>query len=221
MVTAPTKLQPYLAALGVIGIVSIFVPLTRKVAPFDVIVFNAPEILGGRLPNWYDIWLILLASPFFLAIPITTASLKRLWAGRLSRVAWLTSYGLALVMAAATLGFVGLGVFEKALPTDRPLEEYLVMFSPQEYLVLLLPLAILILGAGWVIRNRRRRLVLHAINAVIAMQVAYIANGVLCLALFQDDWKNGAYITLATVIVYLTNIVLVSLSTRPTAAVSY
>lgn len=221
MAMAPTKLQPYLAALSVVGIASIFLPLTRKVAPFDVIVLNAPQMIAGRLPNWHDIWLILLASPFFLAIPITIASLKRLWAGRLSRLAWLTSYVLALAMAGATLGFIGLGVFEKALPTDRPLEEYLIMFSPQEYVVLLLPLAILILGAGWVIRNRRRRLVLHAINAVIAMQVAYIANGALCLALFQDDWKNGAYITLATVIVYLTHIALVSSSGQSRVAVRY
>lgn len=220
MVMVPTKLQPYLVALSVIGIASIFLPFTRKVAPFDVIVLNAPAVLAGRLPNQYDIWLILLTSPFWLAIPITAASVKRLWAGRLSRAAWLTSYGLALIMAGAILGFVGLALSEKGLPTDRPLEEYLVMFSPQEYLVLLLPLAILVLGAGWVIRNRRHRVLLHALNAVIAMQVAYIANGVLCLALFQDDWKNGAYITLVTVVVYLTHIALVS-SRQPTAAVRY
>ncbi|MDX1487180.1 MAG: hypothetical protein R3268_03195, partial [Acidiferrobacterales bacterium] len=89
---APTKLlQACLVALSVIGIASIFLPLTRKVAPLDVMVLNAPEILAGKLPNWSDIWLILLASPFFLAVPITIASLKRLWAGRLSRAAWLTS----------------------------------------------------------------------------------------------------------------------------------
>lgn len=216
--TAPTKLQPYLVALSVIGIVSIFLPFTRNVAPFDVIVLNAPVILAGKLPNRYDIWLILLTGPFFLAIPITAASLKRLWTGRLSRVAWLTSYGLALAMAGATLGFIGLGLSEKASPMDRSLEEYLVLLSPQEYLVLFLPLAILALGAGWVIRNRRRRLLLHALNAVITMQVAYIANGVLCLVLFQDDWKNGAYVTFVTVVVYLTHIALVS-SRRSTSAV--
>ena len=219
---APTKLlQACLVALSVIGIASIFLPLTRKVAPLDVMVLNAPEILAGKLPNWSDIWLILLASPFFLAVPITIASLKRLWAGRLSRAAWLTSYVLALAMASATLGFIGLGVFEKTLPTDRPLEEYLVMFSPQEYVALLLPLVVLVFGAGWVIRNRRRMLVLHAINAVIAMQVAYIANGALCLALFQDDWKNGAYVALATIVLYLIHIVLVSWQQRSTAAVRY
>ena len=221
MATAPTKLQPYLVALGVIGIASIFLPFTRNVAPFDVLVLNAPAVLSGRLPNRHDVWLLLLTSPFWLAIPITAASVKRLWAGRLSRAAWLMSYGLALAMAGVTLGFIGLGVFAKALPTDRPLEEYLVMFSPQEYVVLLLPLVILVLGMGWVIRNRRRRLVLHAINAVIAMQVAYIANGALCLALFQDDWKNGAYVALATIVLYLIHIVLVSWQQRSTAAVRY
>jgi hypothetical protein len=210
MVTAPRSLlQPLLVALSAIGIASIFLPFTRRVAPYDVLVLNAPEIFAGRLPNRYDILLILLTSPFWLAIPITLASVKRLWAGRLSRVAWLTCYGLALVMAGATLGFVGLGFSEKTLPTDWSLEKYLAVFSPQEHLVLL-PVAILILGAGWVIRNRRRRLLLHALNAVIAMQIAYIANGVLCLALFQDDWKSGAYVTLATAIVYLTHIAFVS-----------
>jgi hypothetical protein len=210
-VAPPARLlQACLVALGAIGIISIFLSFTRTVAPFDLIVLNAPDILAWRLPNRYDIWLILLASPFWLAIPITAASLKRLWTGRLSRVAWLTFYWLALVMAGATLGFVGLALTEKPLPTDTPLEEYLVLFSPQEYFALLLPLFILVFGAGWLIRNKRRRLLLHAPNAVIAMQLAYIANGVLCLTLFQDDWKSGAYITLATVVVYLTQITFVS-----------
>lgn len=219
MVTAPTRLvQACLVALSAIGIVSIFLPFTRKVAPFDLIVLDAPQILAWRLPNPRDIWLILLASPFWLAVPISAASFKRLWTGRLSRVAWLTSYGLGLIMACATLGFVGLALTEKALPTDAPLEEYLALFSPQEYLALLLPLFILVFGAAWVIRNRRRGLLLHALNAVIAMQVAYIANGFLCLTLFQDDWKSGAYITLATVVVYLAHITFVS-SRRFTAMV--
>lgn len=218
MVGTPTRLLQFcLVALSSIGIASIFLPFTRSVAPFDVIVLNEPGILAGQLPNRFDILLILLVSPFWLAIPITLASVKRLWAGRLSRVAWLTCYGLALVMAAATLGFIGLGLSEKPLPTDWSLEKYLAVFSPQEHLVLL-PVAILVLGAGWVIRNRRRRLLLHALNAVIAMQVAYIANGVLCLALFQDDWKTGAYVTLGTVAVYLIHIVFVS-SRRFTATV--
>ncbi len=217
MVAAPTRLQPYVVTLSVIGIVSIFLPFTRNVSPFDLIVLNALEIIAGRLPSRYNIWLILLASPFCLAIPITAASVKRLWTGRLSRPAWLMSYGLALIMAGATLGFIGSGVSEKVPSTDLLPEEYLLLFSPQEYLVLFSPLAILILGGGWVIRNRRRRLLLHALNAVVAMQVAYIANGVLWLALFQDDWKNGAYVTLVTMVVYLTHIALV-LSSRPPAA---
>jgi hypothetical protein len=218
MAGTPTRLlQLCLVAVSTIGIASIFLPFTRSVAPFDVIVLNEPRILAGQLPNQHDVLLILLTSPFWLAIPITFASLKRLLAGRLSRVAWFTSYMLALIMGGATLGFVGLGLSGKALPTDWSLEKYLAVFSPQEHIVLL-PVAILILGAGWVIRNRRRQLLLHSLNAVIAMQLVYIANGVLCLALFQDDWKSGAYVTLATVVVYLAHIAFVS-SRRFTATV--
>lgn len=218
MAGTPTRLlQLCLVAISTIGIASIFLPFTRSVAPFDVLMLNEPRILAGQLPNQHDVLLILLTSPFWLAIPITFASLKRLLAGRLSRVAWFTSYTLALIMGSATLGFVGLGLSGKTLPTDWSLEKYLAVFSPQEHIVLL-PVAILILGAGWVIRNRRRQLLLHSLNAVIAMQVVYIANGVLCLALFQDDWKSGAYVTLATVVVYLAHIAFVS-SRRFTAAV--
>ncbi len=218
MAGTPTKLlQLCLVALTTIGIASIFLPFTRSVAPFDVIVLNEPGVLAGQLPNRHDVLLILLTSPFWLAIPITLASLKRLLAGRLSRVAWFTSYTLALIMGSATLGFVGLGLSGKTLPKDWSLEKYLAVFSPQEHIVLL-PVTILILGAGWVIRNRRRQLLLHSLNAVIAMQVVYIANGVLCLALFQDDWKSGAYVTLATVVVYLAHIAFVS-SRRFTATV--
>ena len=144
MAGTPTRLlQLCLVALTTIGIASIFLPFTRSVAPFDVIVLNEPGVLAGQLPNRHDVLLILLTSPFWLAIPITLASLKRLLAGRLSRVAWFTSYTLALIMGSATLGFVGLGLSGKTLPKDWSLEKYLAVFSPQEHIVLL-PVAILI-----------------------------------------------------------------------------
>lgn len=217
MAAARTAAVSIVVALGAIGIVSIFLPFTRTIAPYDLFVLHTPGIIAGQLPKRYDLWLILLASPFWLAIPITLAAAKRLLTGRLSRLGWLTSYALALIMTGATLGFIGSGVFEKVPSTDLLPEEYLLLFSPQEYVALFLPLAILILGWGWVIRNRRRKLLLHGLNAVVAMQVTYIANATLWLALFQDDWKNGAYVTLATIVVYLLHIALV-LSGRATAA---
>lgn len=217
MAAARTAALWLVVALGAIGIVSIFLPFTRTIAPYDLFVLHTPGIIAGQLPKRYDLWLILLASPFWLAIPITIASAKRLLTGRLSRLGWLTSYALALIMTGATVGFIGSGLIEKVPSTNLLPEEYLLLFSPQEYVALSLPLAMLIIGWGWVIRNRRRKLLLHGLNAVIAMQVAYVANAALWLALFQDDWKYGAYAAAATIVVYLLHIALV-VSGRAAAA---
>ena len=186
-------LRPYLVGLGVLGSTTLFLPFTYDIAPLYAIV-----LLTWNLGS--DVEILLVASPFVLTIPIIAASVQGLLPGRRSRPGWITAYALALAMAGVTLSVLVLVFFDR-------LEWDLIVFSP---------LTILALGVGWIIRNWRRGLP-HALNAVIAMQVVYIANGVLCLALFIDEgWQSGAYMTLVTVVVYLADIALVS-STRSTA----
>lgn len=203
-----TRLHLYLVALGVVGIATIFLPFTEDVAPSDVIVAVGKEIFAGKLTDLdeFSRTLTMLASPFCLAIPITAACAKGLRTGNLSRPAWLIVYGFALAMAGTTLGLVGWTLLENG--PRMPFGDYLV-FS--------MPTSILVLGTGWIIRNWRRGLP-HARNAVIAMQVAYVANGVLCLGAFFGGWQIGAYMTLVTVIVYLAHIALLSVTKSAVAA---
>ncbi|MFQ5757813.1 MAG: hypothetical protein ACE5H7_17185 [Acidiferrobacterales bacterium] len=194
-------LRPYLVGLGVLGITTLFLPFTHDVAPLQAIVLITWDWYLGHFDDT-ALLILLVASPFVLTIPIIAASVQGLLPGRRSRPAWLTAYALALAMAGVTLSVLALSEFY-----DNLWEEYFIVFSP---------LTVLALGIGWIIRNWRRGLA-HTLNAVIAMQVVYIANGALCLALFFDEgWESGAYMTLVTVVLYLAAIALVS-STRSTA----
>jgi hypothetical protein len=207
--TVLTRLHSYLVTLGVIGIVTIFLPFAHDVSPLDVVIAVGTEIFAGNLTGVDELgWkLTLIASPFCLAIPITVACVRRLWAGGPSRWEWVTAYVLALATGGMTLAIVGWGLFE-GVPGGSSLADNFGFFSP---------LVVLPLGTGWVVRNWRHGLA-HALNAVGAMQVAYIASAIFCLVTFRDDWDSGAYVTLVTVIIYLAHSALASLTRFAAAA---
>jgi hypothetical protein len=168
----------------VVGTGAIFLSFTFDTSPADVLFF------GSEVEFWP------IASPFLLAIPISVASLRWLLAGRLSRLEWTTAYALGLVLAGATLFFLGL------LLVDGP------RLSAQEWLLTLSPLGILGAGVGIVSTNWRAGIP-HALNGILAMQVAYLANTSLCLIGFFPGWEIGAYFALVTALLYLAQIVVV------------
>ena len=97
-----------LAAAGVVGVATIFLPFTYDTSPWDV---------TGNPVNWGDIelFLFLLGSPFLLAVPISAASLTLRLTRRFPRAAWIAAYTLALIAAGATLYSVAWPFVEEEL----------------------------------------------------------------------------------------------------------
>ena len=52
------------------------------------------------------------------------------------------------------------------------------------------------------------------LSALMALEVAYLGNCLLCLVLFLREWQRGAYCALVTAVVYLLHVILVSAQRR-------
>jgi hypothetical protein len=161
------------------GIGAMFLPFTWSTSPADVVLF------GSNVEFWP------LASPFLLAIPIAVASLRWLLAGTLSRIEWITAYALALALAGATLFFLGSAFLLDGSGMDG-----------QGWVSIFTFLAVLSAGAAVVSTNWRAG-TSHTEKAVIAMQVAYVANASFCLIAFFPFWDIGACFALITISLYV------------------
>lgn len=179
----------FLAAGGLTGIVALFLPFTEGVSPVD-----------AALSYFWKI-----ATPFFLSILISGASIRWAVSRSLSRVERWVAYMLSCASAFATLFFVFLSL--NWWPSNA-----------QDWVSRALPVPVLALGAFAVIRNARFGM-LPDLSAVMAMQVAYLANSLLCLVGFWGDWGGGwqigAYFVLVASVIYLVQIVLISIQSRP------
>jgi phosphatidylserine synthase len=65
-------------------------------------------------------------------------------------------------------------------------------------------------AGGFVVVKNWRMGVPHALNCLVSMQVAYLANSLLCLVAFLGEWQVGAYLTLLTALVYVAEITIAS-----------
>jgi hypothetical protein len=164
------------------GVGAMFLPFTWSTSPADVVLF------GSNVEFWP------IASPFLLAIPISVASLRWLLVGTLSRIEWITAYALALALAGATLFFLGLLLVDSS------------GMDGQGWVSISTFLAVLGAGAAVVSTNWRAG-TSHTENAVIAMQVAYVANASFCLIAFFPFWDIGACFALITVSLYMAQMV--------------
>jgi hypothetical protein len=84
--------------------------------------------------------------------------------------------------------------------------------SPSEvrvWIEIAIPVLTPLLGVYVVINNLRNKGP-KEVSAVMAMQIAYLSNALLCLIGFFGEWQIGAYFVLVTSIVYLLQIVLAS-----------
>jgi len=180
----------FLAAGGLTGIVALFLPFTWGVSPVDAALSRG-------------FWKI--ATPFFLSILISGASIRWAVSRSLSRVERWVAYMLSCASAFATLFFV----FLPSNPWPS---------NAQEWGAWGLPVPVLALGAFAVIRNARFGM-LPDLSAVMAMQAAYLANSLFCLVAFWGDWGGGwqigAYFVLVASVIYLVQIVLISMQPRP------
>ncbi len=131
-----------------------------------------------------------LALPFFLAVLVSLGSLRWIVAGRLSHFE--ATAGCLASMSAACL----------------TLTLYLQDISPsdlRDWVSLLVAPIVLIVGGVLVVISRRRGLPL-GLTTLMSLQIAYLANCLLCLVAFFGEWQAGAYFALLTALVYLAQI---------------
>ncbi|MGB4786867.1 MAG: hypothetical protein WAQ77_19270, partial [Candidatus Acidiferrum sp.] len=79
----------------------------------------------------------------------------------------------------------------------------------QDWLAFVSPEPILALGIYFLIRNSRME-PSRKFNPVMAIQIAYLANAVLCLISFFGRWELGAYCALIAALAFVLQIVLAS-----------
>ena len=171
------SLQWLLTILGAIGIPAIFLPFIMGTSPLSA-------AFGD-----YGLWKIAL--PAFFPLPVTIASIRWLIIKELSRTERMIAYFLSVASI-----FVTLAVYI----TDVKWPE-----EPKERIAFLFPLIITGFGIFILIRMRHKEMY-KPYNAILSMQVAYMANSVLCLASSLGQWESGAYLILVTVTAYLTQI---------------
>lgn len=136
-----------------------------------------------------------LAVPFFLAVLASAASIRWVVSGSFSGSERAIAYVVSASMVCVTLSLW--------FPfKDGPA-------TIQEWLALVSPVPILGLGAYLLIRNPRMG-PSRKFNPVMAIQIAYLTNAVLCLIAFFGDWELGAYCVLVAALAFLLQIVLAS-----------
>lgn len=212
--TAPRKrLITSLGVLTVLGLVTgiaaIFLPFASVYYPHDDQIGLLPflaELADGKGLDLEQFFQALLFAPLLLAVPISAGYVGWLITGGLAPWAWRTGYILA-VLAGITLlsSFGGLGFL-----LDAALDVESVVFA-------LFLLALLALAAWLVVRNLRVGLP-HALNALIALQALYIGCALPLIVLFFPSggfviivWDIGALFALLTVMIYVAQMVLISL----------
>jgi hypothetical protein len=176
----PKTIHLPLTLLGMVGTIALVLPFTSGNSPLHA-------------ASDKDLWR--LALPFFLSILASAASLRWILSGSLSlperAIAYLASAAAAVMTLSVYLRLGG-------LPT-----------SAKEWVSWILPLATMFVGLCLLIRNsltgRSREFI-----PVMALQVAYIANAVMCLILFAQGWQLGAYCVLLTAVTFALQIILAS-----------
>ena len=169
-----------LTVVGMTGIAGLFLPFTFGTSPLEA-------------ASTKEFWQ--LAVPFFLAVLATAASIRWVISGSFSggerAIAYVISGSVAGLTLSMSFPFYG---------RPRNIQEWLTMLSPYP---------ILALGLYFLIRNSRMASS-REFNPVLAIQVAYLANAVMCLIGFYGDWDPGAYCALVAAGAFVLQIVQVT-----------
>jgi hypothetical protein len=182
-----------LTLAGLAGIAGLFLPFTANTSPVDAL----------RDDLW-GVWR--LAVPFFLAPFALAAGVRWIIAGPLSGPERLVAYVVSAASACLTLYFVGDGLKDQGWPSNV-----------RDWLVVLVPVVVLLSGA-YVLVPKLGFGRSSGFNPVLAIQVAYLANALLCLIGFFGEWQVGAYCALVPALAYLVQIVLISVQPGAPAA---
>jgi len=176
-------IQLFLTAIGTVGIPAIILPFAFDYSPFAV-AWSHDSFLN-------DLWRI--SWPFFLPLFITTATIRWIILGKHSQPEIIVVYFVSTAMLCVTFsGYVA----SYQWPDDT-----------QSQIAFISPFVILAFGTFIVLRNRKK-LIPKPSGALVVMQIAYLVNCSLCLISFIGEWQIAAYLSLATAIAYVTQIIL-------------
>ncbi len=173
-----------LTVSGTAGIAALFLPFTWDISPTEAVVLRE---------------LFLLAIPSFLSVLVSAAYVRWMISGLLSRTERAIAYVASSMMAFSTLYFIiSDWLMSKGWPDP---------FDVRGWLIVVIPVLTLLSGVYFVIKKLRNK-GSKEVSAIMAMQIAYLSNALLCLILFFGDWEIGAYFVVVTSIVYQLQIVL-------------
>lgn len=175
-----------LTIIGASGILAIFIPFTWDNSPLNAV---------------FDKYMWRLGWPCFFPILVSIASLRLLFSKTLSRTEQVIAYLLSLTSVCITLSFYF--VFVSEMPSTF-----------KEWLSYIIPL-IMVGFAIFVLIRFRNNATFMPVLAIFSMQFAYLANILLCLIGFLGEWQIGAYFSLVTAIIYLTQISVFCFTIQP------
>ena len=185
---------------GIAGITALFLPFVWDVSPVRF-VFSFLASLASDYSD-KELWpLLLLAIPFFHSVFVSAAFVKWMISGLLSRTERTIAYLMSFIMALGILILITLGFwFQLSNPPS----------CVRDWLTWVIPLLLLLFGVYIVIKNLKNKGPKEA-SAVMAMQIVYLSNALLCLILWINNWQIGAYFVVVTAGIYLTQIVMATL----------
>jgi hypothetical protein len=175
-----------LAVAGATGIAGLFLPFSWGISPIKAVL---------------DENILQLAAPAFLSVFVTAATIRWIISGSYSKAEKAITYFVAVAAAGVTLSIY----FKDGWWT----------YDFQGWFAFAIPIVVMLAGSYLVLMNSKMQ-VSKETNPLIAMQVAYLANCLMCLTLFwpnrsnflSGDWEIGAYFCLVASIVYSIQIAL-------------
>lgn len=165
--------------------VAVFLPFAVGTSPLNAVMLDVPENQG----NW---WHVLVGAPFFLAFPMIWLRFRALRSTPLS-----TAVGRRVLWIAAGLSVCG------TLLVETPFLLHLAGTSEWQRLVVLAVGVGLVIVGGGVLAIRRRTM--SATGAcLVALNIAYLSNALLCLVVYSDaaggpSTRPGWFVTMAIV----------------------
>ena len=183
------------AIAGLAGVAAILLPFAYDVSPF-----SAAGMLFSRGQLFGDLWH--WGVPAMLAILVTAGTFLWARAGQLTRAERLIGYLSALIAACCLLS-----TFLPSGSNDFPEAASGVV----DWSLALFPWMGSAVGVALILRNTRTG-VPDAANVIAAMQIVYVIVAVDCLVTWASEGQIGAYLVAVTTLVYMTQIVAVSVA---------
>ena len=195
-----------LTVSGIAGITALFLPFVQDISPVSF-VFNFLLLEFSNREGWFyiSLWPFLpLAMPFFLSVFVSAAFVRWMISGLLSRPERTIACVISSMMALGILYFIIYIILEDVRNSSATWTTSAIFHF---LLILVIPLLLLLFGVYIVIKNLKNK-ELKEVGAVMAMQITYLSNAILCLISFFGEWQIGAYFVVVTSGVYLTLIVM-------------